>query len=113
MHIRASARYLLVKGDGVLKVIPRFKKFSIKMQTSFDAIKRTYKAANNPENLANPCLTVARRGPEMHRSTYQVLAGPLGYRPTFRNEQVSTSGALWFSLSVSAQSTLPKGLPAV
>ena len=113
MHVFASARYLLVKGDGVLKVIPRFKAFSIKMQTSFDAIERAYQAANTPENLADPCLIVAREGPEMHRSTYQVLAGPLGYRPTFRNEQVSTSGALWFSLSVSAQGTLPKGSPAV
>ena len=88
-----SARYLIVKGNGVLKVIPKFKAFSKRMNTSLKAIKRAYGAANTVDNLADPCLIVAQEGPEMHNATYKVLAGPLGYSPTFEDDQVSPSTA--------------------
>ena len=91
--MKCSARYLIVNGNGVMKVIPMFKAFSEKMKTSLKAIKRAYEAARTADNLADPCLIVAQEGPEMHRSSYQVLAGPLGYCPTFENKQVSPSTA--------------------
>ena len=105
-----SARYLIVKGNGVLKVIPKFKAFSKRMSTSLKAIKRAYGAANTTDNLADPCLIVAQEGPEMHNATYKVLAGPLGYSPTFEDDQVSPSTGLGLSLPVLAQSI---GLPAM
>ena len=89
-----AARYLIVKGNSVLKVIPKFKAFSKRMKTNLKAIKRAYGAANTTDNLAGPCLVVAQEGPEMHNATYQVLAGPLGYCPTFEDEQVSPSLAM-------------------
>ena len=93
-----SARYLIVKGNSVLKVIPKFKAYSKKMKTSLKAIERAYEAASTQNSLADPCLIMALEGPEMHRTSYQVLAGPLGYSPTFDDEQVSMSITLWFSL---------------
>ena len=89
-----SARYLIVKGNGVLKVIPKFKAFSKEYKTSLQVIKRAYAAARTADNLADPCLIGAQEGPEVHRSSYRVLAGPLGYRPTFEDEQVSPRIAL-------------------
>ena len=52
MHIICSARYLIVNGNGVLKVIPKFQAFSKRLKTSLEVIKRAHKAACTANNLA-------------------------------------------------------------
>lgn len=91
MHLICSARYLVINGNGVLKVIPKFQAFAKQMETELAAIQRAYQAANSTDNLADPCLIVAQEGPELHKTTYRVLAGPLGYCPIFEDEKVSMS----------------------
>lgn len=95
----------------MLKVIPKFKAFAAETQTSFEAILRAYKAAHTPRNVAKTFLVMAQQAPEIHRSTYQVLVGPLGFRPDFDNEEVSKGRDLWVSLPVPVRSTLDKALP--
>jgi hypothetical protein len=90
---------ILILDDGVCKTIRNFNKYCQDFETSFEAVKGAYEAAEAAAEEAaaegrQPFMISAKKGPSLEgrRKTYVVETTPLGYHKEPSTFQVGPCG---------------------